>query len=139
VIQKLPYKTFPLHGGGLGYSAVLNVQVALPAGNTPRTRRLEAMIDSGASRCLFHAAIGQSIGLNIAKGETEETLGVNGPSRIYLHDIGLYIPGGLVEIRAGFSFELPIAGLLGMTGFFDHFKIIFDPILRHCELERLAS
>jgi hypothetical protein len=56
---------------------------------------------------------------------------------MYLHDISLYVPGGVIAIRAGFSSDLPVAGLLGMTGFFDNFKITFDAIGRHCELERL--
>ena len=56
---------------------------------------------------------------------------------MYLHDISLYVPGGIIAIRAGFSMDLPVAGLLGMTGFFDNFKITFDAIGRHCELERL--
>jgi hypothetical protein len=56
---------------------------------------------------------------------------------MYLHDVSLYTPGGIVSARAGFSDDLPIAGLLGMTGFFEHFKITFDPILLRCELERL--
>ena len=134
---KIPYKKFPLYGGGVTYSAMLNVNIALPAKNAPRTKRFEAIIDSGASRCIFHASIGRFIGLEIQKGPLEETLGINGPSRSYLHDIVLYAPGGIINIRAGFSDELPIAGLLGMNGFFDHFKVIFDPTGQRCEIARL--
>src|SRR5215467_1132737 len=47
---------------------------------------------------------------------------------LYLHNISLYIPGGnIIKIRAGFTDELPIAGLLGRKGFFEHFKVTFDP------------
>ena len=70
-------------------------------------------------------------------GEVESTLGIAGSTNMYLHDISLYVPGGIIAIRAGFSMDLPVAGLLGMTGFFDNFKITFDSIGRHCELERL--
>jgi hypothetical protein len=115
----------------------LNVNIALPAHNAPRTKRFEAVIDSGASRCIFHASIGISIGLEIEKGVVEETLGISGISRTYLHDISLYAPGGILNIRAGFSEDLPIAGLLGMNGFFDHFRVVFDPTGQRCELERL--
>ncbi len=134
---KIPYKKFPLHGGGVTYSATLNVNIALPAKNAPRTKRFEAVIDSGASRCIFHASIGRFIGLEIERGPVEETLGISGVSRTCLHDISLYAPGGIVNIRAGFSEDLPIAGLLGMNGFFDHFKVIFDPTAQRCEVERL--
>lgn len=56
---------------------------------------------------------------------------------MYLHEIQLYLPGGPVTVRAGFSDDLPLAGLLGMEGFFDKFKVIFNPIARECELERV--
>jgi hypothetical protein len=87
------------------------------------------MIDSGASRCLFHASFGHAIGIVVEKGEEEKTMGVSGQATtVYLHDICLYIPGGhILRIRAGFTNDLPIAGLLGRRGFFDSFKISFDP------------
>jgi hypothetical protein len=134
---KLPYKTGPLPGGGVSATAMLNVNISLPAKNAPRTKRFEAVIDSGATRCIFHSDIGKFIGLEIEKGTVEETLGVNGVSRTYIHDIALFLPGGAVNIRAGFSDELPIAGLLGMNGFFDHFKVTFYPIAQRCDLERI--
>ena len=77
---------------------------------------------------MFHSSIGESIGLNIGKGEEGETTGVSGkPTKIYLHNVSLYVPGHIIKIRAGFADELPIAGLLGRVGFFEHFKITFDP------------
>ncbi len=77
------------------------------------------------------------MGLDIDKGIVEDTMGINGVSRTHLHDIALYAPGGIINIRAGFSDDLPIAGLLGMSGFFDHFKVIFDPTAQRYELDRL--
>jgi hypothetical protein len=137
VSVRIPYKKFPLHGGGVSYSAMLNVNIALPAKNAPRTKRFEAIIDSGASRCIFHASIGRFIGLEIEKGVIEDTLGINGVSRTYLHEISLYVPGGVVNVQAGFSDDLPIAGLLGMNGFFDRFRVTFDPTAQRCEIDRL--
>jgi hypothetical protein len=137
VSLKIAYKKFPIHGGGVSYSAMLNFNIALPVENAPRTKRFEAVIDSGASRCIFHASIGRFIGLDIQSGTAEDTLGISGVSRTYLHDISLYAPGGIIRISAGFAEDLPIAGLLGMNGFFDHFKVIFDPTSQHCEIERI--
>ena len=116
---------------------MLAVNIARPAKNAPRTKRFEAIIDSGASRCVFHASIGKYIGLEIEKGSVEETVGISGTCKTYLHEVALYVPGGIVNIRAGFCEDLPIAGLLGMNGFFDHFMVIFDPTAQRCELERL--
>jgi hypothetical protein len=117
--------------------AVLNVNIALQAKNAPRTKRFEAIIDSGASRCLFHSSIGRFLGLQIERGLVEDTSGINGIARTYLHDIALYLPGGVANIRAGFSDDLPLAGLLGMNGFFDRFKVVFDSTAQQCELERI--
>lgn len=104
----IPYKKFPDGQGGSFHSAVLPVNIALPAKNSPRSRRFEAYIDSGASTCLFHAAIGRASGFEIEKGEVQETIGINGPSNVYMHDVALYAPGGVIMVRAGFSDDLPI-------------------------------
>lgn len=134
---KIPYRKVPDGKGGFGYYAAVPVNIALPAKSSPRSKRFEAIIDSGASRCVFHADIGKAIGLDILQGEVETTLGIAGPTDTYLHDIALYAPGGIIAIRAGFSAHLPIAGILGIRGFFDAFKITFDPTMLHCELERV--
>jgi hypothetical protein len=139
VSLKVPYKKYPAPTiqGGFYYAASIPVSIALPKKNAPRSKRFDAIIDSGASNCLFHASIGRAIGLDIEKGEPTQTLAVTGPSNIFLHDVTLYIPGGPVTVRAGFCDHLPIAGLLGMTGFFDHFKLTFDPTAFRVELERI--
>ena len=137
VSLKIPYKKLPDGKGGFGCYAAILVNIALSTKNAPRSKRFEAIIDSGATRCVFHADIGKAIGLDVQAGEVESTLGIAGSTNMYLHDISLYVPGGPIAIRAGFCMDLPVAGLLGMTGFFDNFKITFDAIGRHCELERL--
>jgi hypothetical protein len=139
VTLKLPYKKYPAPQApdGFFYAASTPVNIARSEKNAPRSKRFDAIIDSGASGCLFHASIGRAVGLDIEKGIVAETLGVTGPSKLFLHDITIYIPGGPIFARAGFSEDLPIAGLLGMSGFFEHFKITFDPTALRCELERL--
>ncbi|HYU45036.1 MAG TPA: hypothetical protein VEK84_02525 [Terriglobales bacterium] len=136
---KLPYQKYPdpKAPAGFYYAASVPVNIALPAKNSPRSKRFDAIIDSGASSCIFHAAIGRAIGLEVEEGELTLTQGVAGPCKLYLHDISLYIPGGPVLTRAGFSDDLPIAGLVGMLGFFEHFRITFDPTALRVDLERL--
>jgi hypothetical protein len=135
----VPYRKFPdpSGAGGIAYYAVIPVSIALPAQNSPRSKRFEGIIDSGATNCIFHADIGKAIGLDVAKGDPLRILGVAGPTSAYMHDVSLYAPGGIIAIRAGFSADLPIAGLLGMKGFFDHFKVTFDPTALACTLERI--
>jgi hypothetical protein len=119
------------------YSAVMDVQIALTSPNAPRTKRFEAIIDSGATRCLFHSDFASHLGLDLAAGELEITQGIGGSESVYLHDITLYIPGGPVKIKAGFKDNLPVAGLLGMNGFFEFFKVSFDPAAKICEIDRI--
>ena len=107
----------------------MRVQLSNPAKHSPPCRKFEAMIDSGAAICIFHSDVANAIGLRIAQGELSETIGISGAkTAIYLHNVSLHVPGGFMfKIRAGFTDEVPIAGLLGRIGFFEHFKITFDP------------
>jgi hypothetical protein len=136
---KLPYKKYPAKDAPRGYfyAASLPVNIALPTKNSPRSKRFDAIIDSGASACIFHADIGAAIGLDIKKGKLRLSQGISGPAPQYLHEITLYIPGGPVATIGAFSENLPVAGLLGMEGFFDHFRVLFDPANLRVELERL--
>jgi hypothetical protein len=119
------------------YWAALNVQIAAVATNSPRTKRFESIIDSGATRCLFHSDIGRHIGIDIASGAREITNGIGGPEEVWLHDVNLYIPGGMVKIKAGFKDNLPLSGLLGTSGFFEHFTITFEGDTKQCVLDRI--
>jgi hypothetical protein len=135
---KLPFKKYPRPNGGFDQFAVVSINISLPGKNAPRSKRFEAIIDSGACRCTFHSGIGKAIGLEVDKGEVEETYGVSGePTTVHLHDIHLHAPGGIIPIRAAFTEKLPVAAILGMDGFFNHFRVTFDPTAQRCELERI--
>lgn len=101
--------------------------MAISYGNV-QTHRIEALADSGADRCLFHASIGEALGIEVQKGIEVPFGGVIGGStgRIYYHEIRLLAVGEWVEITAGFSYELSYLGLLGRNGFFDNFIVTFD-------------
>jgi hypothetical protein len=139
VSLRIPYRKYPAPAalGGFFYAASLPINIALPGKDSLRSKRFDALIDSGASGCLFQAAIGRAIGIEIEKGVPAHTLGVSGPTKIYQHEVTIYIPGGPVVAQVGFSDDLPIAGLLGMLGFFEHFKILFNPADLCVELERI--
>ena len=62
--------------------------------------------------------------------------GIGGRETTYLHRVNLFVPGGPFTMTAGFKENLPIAGILGMQGFFEFFRITFDPDSKTCELER---
>jgi hypothetical protein len=135
---KIDYRIYPDNFGSYIYSAALDVSLALPVAHAPRTKRFEAIIDSGATRCMFHADIGRFLGLDIKTGQRERTQGIGGSEETWIHQIFLYLPGGPVSIYAAFKENLPLAGLLGMNGFFEHFTVAFDPVSLACNLERLS-
>jgi hypothetical protein len=121
------------------YAAILPVQIALPTSSAPRTKRIEAVIDSGAGRCLFHANFATAIGLDLKAGEREVLNGIGGPEETWVHEITLYTFGGPISIRAGFKENLPLAAPLGMNGFFQHFIVRFDGGAQECTLDRIRT
>jgi hypothetical protein len=119
------------------YVAVLPVQISLSGSSSPRTKRIEAIIDSGAGRCLFHANFAAALGLTLRDGDREVLNGIGGLEETWVHDIVLHTFGGPIPIRAGFKENLPLAALLGMNGFFEHFDITFEGSTQRCILDRI--
>jgi hypothetical protein len=113
------------------------VSIALPYKNAPRTKRFEAVIDTGATRCMFNADIGRYIGLDIESGDMEETQGISMISKVYVHEIAIYVPGGPINIRAGFMENLSVPGLLGMNGFFENFVVTINLAELAFDIERI--
>lgn len=72
-------------------------------------------------RCAsFHASIGRAIGIKIEEGGAVATNRIATLTSIYLHDVSIDASEGIAPARAGFSDRLPIAGLPGMSGFFEY-------------------
>ncbi len=96
----------------------------------PRTREsieYEALVDSGADRCVFPSEIGEMIGIDIEAGDREFISGaVSGETRpLYLHPVEITPMGDGASrkllLHAGFMTDLSDSGhgLLGHHGFFD--------------------
>jgi hypothetical protein len=135
----IDYVVQPDKYGSYIFTAVLKVNLALPSLYAPRTKRFEAIIDSGASRCMFHSDFAKHIGLDLKAGALEQTQGIGGSTDSWLHEVFLYVPGGPVKIHASFKEGLPVAGLLGMNGFFEHFIVTFMHPALACEIERIVQ
>ncbi|MBI2539637.1 MAG: hypothetical protein HYW04_07555 [Deltaproteobacteria bacterium] len=93
-----------------------------------RSRRIEAIVDSGSDYCLFHASIGESLGIITRGGIPASVGGVIGgvKGELYYHRIRLLAAGESYDIMAGFSPTLSVPALLGRVGFFDNFIVAFD-------------
>lgn len=128
--MRVNYKSFPFHNRGLPdklqvWRPVLLVQIIH---NHASTKRFEAHVDTGTDYCLFDARIGASIGIKVNNGPEGEMGGIVAGSitKVYFHTIKLVVGAEMVEIKAGFSWDIT-ANLLGQTGFFDNFTVSFDP------------
>jgi len=100
----------------------------------------EVLVDSGADICLFHAEIGELLGINITKGKTQEVFGVGGKSSVYyLHQVEMEVGGWAHKIEAGFmpsvSGHIMKYGLVGQRGFFDIFVVKFDLLKEEIDIK----
>ena len=85
---------------------------------------------------MFHASIASAIGIKLESGRKEQRMGISGGGGdVWVHPIQLYVGMDLLSIEAAFSPDLPLAGLLGRSGFFEHYRITFDPAPYPPELE----
>lgn len=88
-----------------------------------------ALVDSGADFCVFHANIGEAIGIDVRSGVPHNFGGVASRENVsFLHEVELALEDfTTIDTRVAFSYELtdPYKGFLGQRGFFDHFKITF--------------
>jgi len=100
--------------------------------------RYHTIIDSGADLCIFHAQIGEVIGLTIESGKLLKFTGISGQQlTAYFHDLEIEVGGYRFDCYAGFSREMENMpyGLLGQVGFFDLFNVVFDYEKQRIELK----
>jgi hypothetical protein len=116
---------------------MLNIGIASATAKHSRIRPAKAIIDSGATRSMFHADFADMLGFKLESGLPEMIAGITGSEKAWLHEVVVHLPGGPVKIVAGFMRNMPVAGLLGMNGFFEHFSVAFDSALKECKLERI--
>lgn len=93
------------------------------------------LIDSGADYCIFHASIGELLGLDIKKGKSLTFFGTSGePQKAYFQEVTFGIGGQQHTCEVGFSYEMEklAYGLLGQDGFFNKWIVKFE-----CHKERL--
>lgn len=123
-ILRVAYKSFPFHNLGIPeqtriWRPVLPIH---PICNNVTSPRFEATLDTGSDYCLFPAIIGASIGIRIHDGAEGDLSGaIGGPrAKVYYHNVKLAVAGGMVDKKAGFSWDLT-ENLLGYFGFFETF------------------
>lgn len=148
--MRIPYKPFPLDRINPAFPEqkhhwwpVLRVQLA-DQGMHAISNLFYAVVDSGSAVCLFHADFLNSLNRKLEDG-IEYAIGGIGKRTslsVFYHDVRiLFGSDQVVAIRAGFSRELAVPGILGRLGFFDRYNVQFDHSVHPpCfEINRISS
>lgn len=100
------------------------------------------LIDSGADYCIFHATIGEQLGLKIKSGKPLTFYGTSGePQKAYFHTVEFKVGGAIHECDVGFSYDMEklAYGLLGQYGFFDKWIVKFEYHKENVELKEIVN
>ena len=78
---------------------------------------------------MFPASTARDLGIDLLESRSERRRGIGGSEKVFMHAVNLHFGPYIIDIdiEACFMDHLPIAGLLGPRGFFEHFRITFDP------------
>lgn len=100
------------------------------------------LVDSGADYCVFHASIGEQLGLDIKSGAPLTFFGTSGePQKAYFHEITFKIGGNQHTCLVGFSYEMEklAYGLLGQDGFFNKWTVKFEYQKENVDIREIVS
>lgn len=123
------------------------IQLRLSAPSTGRRITCTAMVDSGADHCIFPLALATALGLDPLTLESNTTGGVgNVANPTYFEAVRLEIlvlsgASLVIDVYAGFCAGVDAIGmgLLGQTGFFERFRVMFDHQARTFQIADQAS
>jgi hypothetical protein len=131
---KVQYKPFPIDKPDAAFPEKVQWWPIVPVRlvdkrMTVKTKAFSAVVDSGSGPCLFHADALKPFHIKLESG-IEGTLGGIGkvsPIPVFYHTVRILVGlDWVIEVQAGFSEQLAVAGILGRNGFFDSFRIVFD-------------
>jgi hypothetical protein len=117
-----------------GYSLVPLLQVFLR--NGVNMRPFLALVDSGAIDCIFPASAGAVLGIDVPTGRPHKFYGLaNQEAQGFMHSVQLQVTGldHWIEIEVGFVTG-EIIPLLGQSGFFENYQVIFEHFRRQFEV-----
>jgi len=108
---------------------IIPVILSAQKGVVARSVNVDALLDSGADKCLFNAEIGEALGLELEKGERETFSGIEGGRLfVFIHEVYIQVAGidRTTKVEAGFVRGLNISAIVGQDGFFDSFRVSFE-------------
>ena len=128
--MKFPYKAFPRNPSEAFPDRTSELIPYLPITLSYAGKSFDtvALADSGASHCLFPGMLGVGLGIDVEKGAKQKIYGLGrGQVIVHFHEINLKLADCEWTARVGFTMnDLGTTGLLGQSGFFINFRVIFD-------------
>jgi hypothetical protein len=117
-----------------GYSLYPLLQVFIRHG--VNMRPVLALVDSGASDCIFSASLGEVLGIDVPTGKPFEFHGFDMKDiRGFTHTVHLQVSGFAHWIDTEVIFiESEVLPILGQKGFFENYQIIFERYQRQFEI-----
>lgn len=104
------------------------IQVTIFYGSKQET--VISLVDSGADDCMFHSSFGDLLGIDVPSGIPKTYGGIAEGHAVkgYLHPIQLQVLGfsERIEVMAAFTDSVGVDGLLGQSGFFESYQVIFE-------------
>lgn len=121
---------------GVAWEPRLDVSIAYTGFESNRIR---ALVDSGSVTTIFDASVGERLGIPIRSGPSERLQGFarTDETLVYFHEVLMLVAGASVRTKVGFCFNLPVTALLGRHGFFDNFRVTFDPPRMGMRIDRV--
>jgi hypothetical protein len=117
---------FPYKQLGDGYARPI-IPIDIRFGGEVMT--FEVLIDSGADLNVLPADVGAALGIPIEEGKKVSVGGIGGSGiPLFIHPVSITVGGWSYHVEMGFMPDMPSAshGVVGQSGFFDLFKVIFD-------------
>ena len=123
---------------GLTWEPRLDVSIAYRGFESNRIR---ALVDSGSVITIFDSSVGERLGIPIRSGPSERLQGFSrtDDTLVYFHEVLMLVAGTSVRTKIGFCFGLPVTALLGRHGFFEHFRVTFDPARMGMRIDRVET
>jgi hypothetical protein len=132
--MKIKYRKVDDHTRPEGHTFVPLLRVFVRHGSDMRPTLM--LVDSGAADCVFPASFGEVLGIDIPSGEPHNFHGFDlTETRGFLHNVHLQVMGfnNWIEVRAAFI-ESEAMPVLGQSGFFENYQIIFERFKRQFEV-----
>lgn len=138
--MKFKYRAYRnLTSPNVAYGKMPLLQVRLKHGQ--KYIDLDCLVDSGAGDCLFSTDIADVLGIDLKAAETREYYGIGEIAVTgFVYPVLLNIKGfdEWITIDAGFINENEMP-LLGQSGFFENYEIIFRSYQNRFEIKRMQK